>query len=100
MTATTRPLEPSFVDLIVAIDEAHATGAVPERPCTDQGGCHAAQLAVAVRVNLNFQFHQPLADLIDEYFMTSGQRCRLPSIKVKLIDESNTQRADEASDES
>jgi len=33
--------------------------------------------------------------------MTSGERCRLPSIKVKLIDQSNTQRAElEASDES
>jgi hypothetical protein len=56
---------------------------------------------VTNRVDLTFQFDQPLADLIDEYFMTSGERCRLPSIKVKLIDQSNTQRAElEASDES
>ena len=56
---------------------------------------------VTNRVDLTFQFDQPLADLIDEYFMTSGERCRLPSIKVKLIDQSNTQHAElEASDES
>ena len=56
---------------------------------------------VTNRVDLTFQFDQPLADLIDENFMTSDQRCRLPSINVKLVDESNTQHAElEASDES
>ena len=49
---------------------------------------------VTNRVDLKFQFDQPLADLIDETFMPSDQPCRLPSIKVKLIDQSNTQRAD------
>ena len=53
MTVTTSLLEPSFVDLIVAIGQAHATGAVPRDHAPIKADV-SARLAVAVRFDLNF----------------------------------------------